>query len=233
MPPVNDLDDLAIQFGTDKATQPVGPLAPKGYTVPYSRYLSRLRDQPLRLLEIGIARGASLKMWEKYFPNAYIYGIDINPACRQYQTERTRVFIGSQTDREFLRQVSEAIGASLDVVIDDGGHRMEQHWISLTTLFPYLSSGGLYAIEDLHTAYESRYGGGYRAQESTIEFLKGLVDQINGGAPFIQARKTVWERWRERLTHRLNLPAGVPTGLERLESVHFHKSLAVLLAKQE
>lgn len=232
MNPVNDLDALAIRFGTDKATQPVGRLAPKGYTVAYSRYLSALRDRPIRLLEIGIAHGASLKMWEAYFPNAGIYGIDVNAACRQYQTERTRVFIGSQTDRKFLLQVMEEIGSPLDVVIDDGGHRMEQHWISLTTLFPYLSSGGFYVIEDLHTAYEARYGGGYLAKESTIEFLKGLVDQINGGAPFVKARRTLWERLRGRLTpDDSQLPTGIPTGLERLESVHFYKSLAFLLAK--
>ncbi|MBI9019540.1 MAG: hypothetical protein JEZ07_20000 [Phycisphaerae bacterium] len=120
---VNDLDKLAGKYGTDKCTQKVGDLSPKGYTVQYYRYLSQLRDLPVKLLEIGILAGASLKMWEDFFPNARIYGIDINPECKQYETERTKVFIGDQTDREFLRSVADLVDGQIDVVVDDGGHK--------------------------------------------------------------------------------------------------------------
>ena len=174
-----DLDALALKYGTDKGTKPSGRLTPKGYTRVYEPLLAPIRNTPITLLEIGVQFGASLKMWEDYFPNARIFGIDIKEKCRQYATDRTTVLIGDQTDRAFLRTVVEETGR-LDVVIDDGGHRMEQHRISLEELFPHVKRGGFYSIEDLQTAYRSDYGGGYLTESSTIEMLKGVIDGLNG-----------------------------------------------------
>jgi hypothetical protein len=175
----DDLDALALKYGTDKGTKPSGRLTPKGYTKVYEPLLAPIRDTPITLLEIGVQFGASLKMWEDYFPKARIFGIDIKEKCREYATERTAVLIGDQTDRAFLRDVVEETGP-LDVVIDDGGHRMEQHRVSLEELFPHVKQGGFYSIEDLQTAYRSDYGGGYLAESSTIEMLKGVIDGLNG-----------------------------------------------------
>jgi hypothetical protein len=199
------LDRLAAKHGTDKGTRPVGALSPKGYTRYYASYLERYRDRAVTLLEIGVGRGGSLRMWEEYLPHAQIFGIDVREECRRHQTARTRVFIGSQTDTELLHRVVAAAEGALDVVIDDGGHRMEQHRVSLDNLFPFVAPGGLYAIEDLHTAYSRQYGGGLRAPGSTVEYLKALVDSVNGQAA-------------------TPLGAGV-------EAVHFYRGLAVILKR--
>ena len=147
-----ELDELARRFGTDKSSQKAGPLAPKGYTRLYARYFAHLRHRPLNIMEIGIYGGASLKLWEAYFPNARIFGLDIGEPCRLFETARTRVFIGDQADRAFLRNTMKEIGRPLDIIIDDGGHKMHQHRASLEELFPHLSPGGIYVIEDLSTA---------------------------------------------------------------------------------
>ena len=223
-----DLDRLALEFGTDKCTQPVGDLAPKGYTVHYARYLAPLRDRPIRLLEIGVMKGASMKLWEAYFPQARIFGLDINPDCAQYATDRTRIFIGDQTDRDFLRSVVAEVGGPLDVVIDDGGHMMSQHLVSLEELLPHIAPGGIYAIEDLHTAYRAEYEGGYRREDSTIEFLKGLVDHVNR-ADRIHERSSLLRRTKARLAGKV--PERLTGAFERVESVHFHKSIAFLLLR--
>ena len=199
------LDRLAAKHGTDKGTKPVGALSPKGYTRYYASYLGRYRNRAIALLEIGVGRGGSLRMWEEYLPNARIFGIDVREACRRYQTARTQVFIGSQTDTELLHRVVTAAGRALDVVIDDGGHRMEQHRASLDYLFRFVAPGGLYAIEDLHTAYSRQYGGGLRAPDSTVEYLKNLVDAVNG-------------------------QAATPLGAD-IEAVHFYRSLAIILKR--
>src|SRR5580700_11200432 len=94
----SDLDELARVHGTDKGTLQACPQSPKGYTRQYARYFAPLRQLPIRLLEIGIYGGASLKMWEAFFPSARIYGIDLNPQCKRFETERTKVFIGDQAD---------------------------------------------------------------------------------------------------------------------------------------
>ena len=101
--------------------------------------------------------------------------------------------IGSQVDSKFLASVVEEMGG-IDVVIDDGSH-ISQHVIkSFEILYPMLSPGGLYFIEDLHTSYWPKYGGGLRRKNSSIEYLKHLVDYLNSeyfqkNVKFIESEK--------------------------------------------
>jgi hypothetical protein len=223
---MEELDRLAAEFGTDKGTQKVGRLSPKGYTRYYARHFAPLREAPIRLLEIGIASGASIRMWEAFFPNASIHGLD--PACRSVAGPRVRAHIGGAGDRGFLRSVVVEAGGAFDIVIDDGGHEMRQRRTALEELFPALTPGSLYGIEDLHTAYWAWYGGGYRRSDSTIEFLKGLVDHINGGMEVISDGA-----WHQRFAARFlgRRPQALPPALARLESVSFYPSIAFLSVK--
>lgn len=175
----NELDQLAFDFGSDKGEKPVNNLSPKRYTKVYYEYFQPIRYDDLTILEIGIFDGASLKMWESFFLNAMIYGVDVNPKCKQYEEARIKVFIGSQNDKNFLQELTSSIGKSIDIIIDDGSHKTSDHKKSLEVLFPYLSPGGFYFIEDLHTAYWKSFGGGYKSRSSTIEYAKNLIDQIN------------------------------------------------------
>ena len=71
----------------------------------------------------------------------------------------------------------------LDIIVDDGGHTMKQQIVSLKTLLPSVRSGGLYIIEDLLTSYRTEFGGKYLDPSTTIEFIKGLVDDVQSAAP--------------------------------------------------
>src|ERR1700722_9348231 len=72
----------------------------------YDRHFRHFRGKEITFLEIGIFSGGSLDMWADYFgPKARIYGVDIEPACRAYENERIKVFIGDQADRQFWAQV--------------------------------------------------------------------------------------------------------------------------------
>jgi cephalosporin hydroxylase len=74
----------------------------------YEHHFSRFRNKEVVILEIGIFQGGSLQMWKDYFgPKAKIYGIDINPKCKDLEEENIKIFIGSQSDRKFLREVKE------------------------------------------------------------------------------------------------------------------------------
>ena len=179
---VSDLDAIAIKHGTDKSTAGTRQLSAKAYTVAYSNYLEPVRSEPIAMLEIGIWKGSSLRTWEEYLPNAHLFAIDIDPKCKALETGRTKVFIGDQTDPQFLRGVCESIGKPVDCIIDDGGHKMEHHQASLVSLWPFLRDGGWYAIEDLHTCYDQQFGGGYQDRNSTVErVLKPLIDSLNSG----------------------------------------------------
>jgi len=145
----------------------------------YDRYFSRFRGQPLRFLEIGVSEGGSLQMWRKYFgPTAIIYGVDINPNCKRLEGPDFQVRIGSQDDAGFLASVVQEMGG-VDVVLDDGSHQMAHIRASLKHLFPKLSEGGIYFIEDLHTAYWPAFGGGYRSEASFFNLIRELIDDMH------------------------------------------------------
>jgi methyltransferase family protein len=146
----------------------------------YERYLEKYRGKPCKMLEIGVSGGGSLNLWREYFgPHATIYGIDINSNCAELDTPETPVRIGSQADPNFLRTVVSEMG-SIDVVLDDGSHKAAHQRTSFEVLFPLLSDGGLYIIEDSHTSYWFRFNGGLRRKGTAIEFAKRLVDDMHG-----------------------------------------------------
>jgi len=119
----------------------------------YDRHFHKFRGQDVRVLEIGVYGGGSLEMWRDYFgPRAAIYGVDIEPACRAYEREGIKIFIGDQSDRIFWRQFRHEVSA-LDIIIDDGGHRAEQQIVSLEELLPILRPNGVYLCEDVHGAF--------------------------------------------------------------------------------
>lgn len=145
----------------------------------YERHFMPFRNRPVRVLEIGVQNGGSAQMWREFFgPDAVIFGVDINPDCAAADNEMTRIRIGSQDDPAFLKAVVAEMGG-LDVVIDDGSHEMGHIHASFNVLFPLLSSGGIYLVEDLHTAYSEQYGGGYRSRRSFIETAKQMIDDLH------------------------------------------------------
>jgi len=164
----NSLDYIACQQGTDKSTRSDLPPTsdgydgrPKqghGYTVFYEHYLSSLRPKSLRLLEIGVLDGKSLMTWKAYFPQAQLFGLDIDPACSRFEDDRTRIFVGSQADVQLLAHIGEQVPGGFDIIIDDGSHYVAHVIASFNGLFNYLKPGGIYVIEDLHIAAWADWG---------------------------------------------------------------------------
>lgn len=123
----------------------------------YEEVFGPRRHRPLRILEIGVAQGASLKLWRQYFTHAdtVIVGIDITPVCAEFAAPATGVHvrIGSQADAVFLKTVVDEFGP-FDIIIDDGSHRSSHIITSFNHLFGYaLKDTGIYFAEDLHASY--------------------------------------------------------------------------------
>lgn len=110
--------------------------------------------------------------------NARIYGADINPYCKHFESENTKIFIGDQGDSVFLQHLKNEI-PRIDILIDDGGHLASQQIAIFQNLSPHISANGVYLCEDLHTSYWSDWGGGLGKPGTFIEFSKRLIDQIN------------------------------------------------------
>jgi hypothetical protein len=159
--PTHELTRLANHCGSDKGD---AVLCAHGYTHVYSALLERARNQPIRILEIGLVHGQtqetmhdrldeigcpSLRMWAQYLPLASVFGFDIVD-FRSLSEARIRIFQGDQSKPEDLANLVAQAGGAFDVIIDDGSHASHHQQIALAYLFAHLAPGGLYCIEDLH-----------------------------------------------------------------------------------
>lgn len=145
----------------------------------YDKYFSKYRNTPVRILEIGVCDGGSLDLWREYFGDtAIIYGMDINPSVKRFNTQNTRIIIADQQDREYLEELFTD-EPPFDIILDDGGHMPDQQKNSFEALFPLLHKDGVYIVEDIQTSYWKSFNGGLRKSNTFIEFSKQLIDYIN------------------------------------------------------
>lgn len=149
------------------------------YFAIYEAHLARFRNQSATLFEIGVFRGGSLPIWKKWLgPLATIVGIDINPACRQFEERDCHIRIGNQADAAFLDSVIREFGAP-DIVIDDGSHMQADIQASFVNLYPVLANNGVYMVEDTHACYLPQFGGGLNKPDTFIEQGKKLIDLLH------------------------------------------------------
>jgi len=164
--------ELMRKHQTDKAKH--------RFDVPFSFFFDEHRRHQVRsVLELGVKKGASLRLWEEYFPQATIYGVDISHKAAINVSERTRIFIGGQSDLTLLAQVSAAAASGFDLIVDDGSHMADDQVASLTYLWPFLSHPyGIYAIEDLHAhvKYPDRFGNQACRYPPMSEMLLRLIE---------------------------------------------------------
>ena len=145
----------------------------------YERHLERFRNKEVHMLEIGVFHGGSVQMWKEYLgPKAHIYGVDVMPRAKALEEDRVKIFIGDQSDPDFLATLKRDI-PRIDILLDDGGHAMNQQIVTFQELFQHVADDGIYLCEDLHTSYWPEYGGGLRREGSFIEFSKKLIDQLS------------------------------------------------------
>ena len=146
----------------------------------YEKHFSKFKNSttPITVLEIGVLNGGSLQMWQKYFgPNATIVGIDIYEDCKKFEKENIKIRIGSQADKSFLKELTNEF-PQIDVLIDDGSHRVLHQIITFEFLFKFITLGGVYLVEDTHTSYWVEYGGGKKRSGTFLEFSKKVIDSL-------------------------------------------------------
>uniref|UniRef100_A0A6M3KC96 Putative methyltransferase n=1 Tax=viral metagenome TaxID=1070528 RepID=A0A6M3KC96_9ZZZZ len=190
------MDELTIfgkKRGTDKAIEHT-------YTPIYHEHFKHLREQEIKLFEIGAGGyeqpniGAmSLRMWKDYFPFGQIYSIDIYDK-RKFQEDRIHIFKGSQTDELFLLTVIKSMGGAPDIIIDDGSHVNYHVIYSFEILFPFLKNGGIYVIEDCQTSYWPEYRGG--STYTTMDYFTRFVHGLNWREQIKQGYEpTYYDKW--------------------------------------
>lgn len=161
------LRQLARKYGTDKGTD-------HSYLEVYEHLFDKFRHRKISLLEIGVYHGESLRLWREFFPNGRITGIDIDlPSSRIEGCELLRI---SQTDRATLD--AAFADESLDIIIDDASHRIEDQVQSVCWLWPKLKPGGLYLIEDVADAGLLKHFAAFRPLMLDRSHLRPRGDDI-------------------------------------------------------
>ena len=118
------------------------------YIDEYEKLLDGYRENST-VLEIGICEGESLKMWNEYFINSKVYGIDITD---QYikdliKENKYNIIIGNACSEEIIVQLNNL---TFDVIIDDGSHLIDDQINSFNILKNRMNSKGIYIIEDVN-----------------------------------------------------------------------------------
>jgi hypothetical protein len=189
VPYLHGLTKLGQIFGTDKvdAGHTHNGIT---YTEVYARYLNAWRRRRFTLLELGVYRGDSLRMWNAFFPRATVVGLDIDPLAVERAPE-FEVTVGSQTDPAVLGGILER-HPDIRVVLDDASHITELTIASFRYLFPRLQRGSLYMIEDLSPGTYEDWPGHDRDRGSTWPAI-----EQNPGSPRFNRREDMDEFLRE------------------------------------
>ncbi|MFN8161387.1 MAG: hypothetical protein U0R52_10155 [Solirubrobacterales bacterium] len=109
---------------------------PAHFLPTYEAYLSPLREEEFVLLELGIWRGDSLRMWRDAFPEATIIGVDLSPPETDLGP-RVNLVSGDQSDPDLLGRLRETYAPQgFRVVIDDASHIGVTTARSLEAVYP-------------------------------------------------------------------------------------------------
>lgn len=113
----------------------------------YEPIFAPVRLAPLRILEIGIFKGASVAAWIAYFPNAEVIGVDTFERVKPQDVPILRHQRVSWWKLDSTQQVPDI--QPVDIVIDDGSHKPHAQLATLGHYRPLLKAAGRYFIEDV------------------------------------------------------------------------------------
>ncbi len=163
------LCELAFKYGTDKC-----PQIKHSYTPYYYELLRDKRESVKKVMELGIGynpklatagevydkglkrmyqKGASLKMWRDFFPNAEIYGVDIKPEI-MFEDERIQTFLGDERNNDDWERILTETGTDIDLFIDDGSHSSKYQLQVCRFLMSKFNRDATYIIEDVNRPSE-------------------------------------------------------------------------------
>jgi hypothetical protein len=135
------------------------------YTTVYSSLFGPLRNRDLRIFELGLGTnnprlvssmgdlgrpGASLRGWRDLFPQAMIFGADVDRDVL-FDSSRIHTFYCDQLDSSAIRELwsQPELRGGMDIIIDDGLHTFEGNVSFLTGSIHQLRPGGIYIVEDI------------------------------------------------------------------------------------
>ena len=136
------LQDVYEKYSTPTCGGDKGTL--HSYIDLYQKYMEKTEN--IDLLEIGVQFGFSIKMWEEYFIDSNIFGVDIDISLVKFPDVKN-VFQCDATKKSSIPKIIKL--QKFDYVVDDGSHRVEDQIKSFDIFYPQIKDGGVYFIEDI------------------------------------------------------------------------------------
>ena len=135
------------------------------YTMVYYQLFESIRSQPLRIFELGLGTnnvkipssmhtsytpGSSLRGWAEYFPNAFVYGADIDHEIL-FEEPRIMTYFCDQTKPYSIKTLwdHKELDMPVDIIIDDGLHTFTANVCFFENSIHKLKQGGFFIIEDI------------------------------------------------------------------------------------
>lgn len=153
--------EIHHKYDTDKGTY-------HSYIEKYDELFGPYQNEIFNFLEIGCLTCGSIKMFNEFFSQAYVYGldnweqntdhmghmlsnkgIDINQIREDIENNYPKVKLIT-CDSTNKTQVKDKLGdTKFKFIIDDGDHRLESQVRTFKNFFPFLENEGIYIIEDV------------------------------------------------------------------------------------
>jgi hypothetical protein len=186
----NLLTILCDKYGSDKGSynlkSPYFNWTAHTYTYFYIRRFESIRETVKNVFELGIGTnnpeipssmgingmpGASLRVWKDYFPNAKIFGADID-AGTMFEEERISTFIVDQLDKNSISDMFNKIGVSdFDIMIDDGLHTFSAGITLFSQGIKHLKKNGIYVIEDINFYDLPKFKSFFNHTEFVVDYI--------------------------------------------------------------
>ena len=150
---VTDLCFLGQVYNTDKSPyNSIGHRHP--YTAVYTLLMAQYKHNPIRFVEIGIAGGASVKLWNKFFEKGTFYFFDrdqnfLDHSAQNVSSVNNTFALMDVSIAESIRESLEKTGGSIDLLLDDSSHNATHQNLIIHEVIPFIRSGGMIIIEDI------------------------------------------------------------------------------------
>lgn len=148
-------DELVAEHATNIAGEMVTVFSDKGtmhsYIEYYERWFEPRRHTPVQLLEIGVMTGGSMLMWQRYFDDAMLAGIDLREGFNQLLPFQSEILCMWRWGVDSTNPDRVPALGRYDFVIDDGAHDAMSQIKTFQNYWPHVADGGTYFIEDIES----------------------------------------------------------------------------------
>ncbi len=159
-------DEIGNHTGNDIGCNDKGGI--HTYLETYDKLFAPFREG-CTIMEIGLAMGDSIQLWDDYFENSYIIGVDISVVFEPGKYKN----VVSIFETDATKYIPSP--AMFDIIIDDGSHMEADQIKTFNLLKGKMKQGGVYIIEDILALDQNRHR--FEALHDNCE----IVDMRNTG----------------------------------------------------